>query len=165
MEGNEVLTDCIKEDVSYESDTDMLFDAVLHEPLAVIHRSVVDQCKIENDTSCTLQASLNNPTRSVLTHINVEENIVDLRASVLDEEETVAILKIESIFQNIADALSNDSTEVFVLLKRRPTIVLSTTVQQATAGLPDRKICFPGRTAQEAWRFSQINPTTAHRRE
>ncbi|KAH9831066.1 Meiotic recombination protein SPO11 [Teratosphaeria destructans] len=70
---------------------------------------------------------------------------------------TSVIDHIEHVFKNIAKALLNDK-ELSVTLKHRATIgdgsILQKTAAERWAEAKPRRICFPGKTADEAWRFS-----------
>ena len=75
------------------------------------------------------------------------------------------IEKIEAVFEDIADALLNENSQLSITLKIRPKPRngprSSTDDQNATDDAAKRKqICFPGKTAEEAWRFSMHGETT-----
>ena len=70
-----------------------------------------------------------------------------------------AIETIEKIFQSIADTLAEGQNEISVTLRTRPRsraqLSRSTSQQSDPAEGPRlRRLAFPGKTADEAWRFS-----------
>jgi len=68
-----------------------------------------------------------------------------------------AIEAIEAVFENIVDTLTDNDNKLTILLERRdPSAFLrraSNTDADAVTVI-EKKITFPGRTPQEAWRFS-----------
>ena len=65
-----------------------------------------------------------------------------------------AIAKIERVFEVMADAMLNDKPELCITLKVRN----SKAKDQQTSSEGDgrtKRICFPGKTADEAWRFGK----------
>lgn len=62
--------------------------------------------------------------------------------------------KIEEVFEQIADAMLNDKNEFSITLKTRRR---AASKNQQRDGDEDRtkRLCFPGKTANEAWRFGK----------
>lgn len=54
--------------------------------------------------------------------------------------------QIEGIFKQISDALTTEGSNIFITLQTKPSAALE--------GSRPRRIKFPGKTAEEAWRFS-----------
>lgn len=72
---------------------------------------------------------------------------------------STVIEKIEAVFEDIADALLRESNELAITMRTRTRpragVSSSTPVTGASSGtVKARRICFPGKTAEEAWRFS-----------
>lgn len=65
-----------------------------------------------------------------------------------------AIVQIEAVFERMSARLLDDK-EIYVDLKSRK----STSSQRSTSEGTARRICFPGKTAEEAWRFSEWSST------
>ncbi|PPJ51901.1 hypothetical protein CBER1_08792 [Cercospora berteroae] len=63
--------------------------------------------------------------------------------------------KIEAVFEEIADAMLHDKLEIGITLKTRPRTALLPRFNTSSNGdaAPTRRLCFPGKTADEAWRF------------
>ncbi|KAM3417319.1 hypothetical protein BST61_g5571 [Cercospora zeina] len=66
--------------------------------------------------------------------------------------------KIEAVFEEIADAMLHDKLEMGITLRTRPRTSLTANSQTGSSerGAPTRRLCFPGKTADEAWRFSMV---------
>ncbi|KAK4501379.1 hypothetical protein PRZ48_007188 [Zasmidium cellare] len=62
--------------------------------------------------------------------------------------------KIEACFEQIVDDLLNEKDEVSITLKTRKRTGSARDGQSTT---PERRICFPGKTAEEAWRFCKFS--------
>ena len=62
--------------------------------------------------------------------------------------------KIEAVFEGIADALINETEGVAIELKVRATQPVKTRSFEDED--KNRRIRFPGKTAEEAWRFSEV---------
>ncbi|KAK5733773.1 Signal recognition particle [Elasticomyces elasticus] len=78
-----------------------------------------------------------------------KSNVVTSPASPLE--------KITAVFEQIAEEMVEREPEIAITLNVRPRIAPQTITSDATAS-PDvkvRRICFPGKTAEEAWRFSK----------
>ena len=85
-----------------------------------------------------------------------------------DRSSMSVINKIEAIFEEIADALLQEKNELTVTLLRRtqPQNVSATSPVELTnpsQSVVSKRIRFPGRTAEEAWRFS--TPAALGRRD
>lgn len=71
-----------------------------------------------------------------------------------------ALDQIEEVFEGIADALRNERHELSITLKIRASkanagnTVTVDSVSGPTVITRANRICFPGKTAEEAWRFS-----------
>jgi len=68
-----------------------------------------------------------------------------------------AIDAIEGVFENIVDSLTDNDTKLTILLKRRDPSAFLRRASNADAdadAVIEKEITFPGRTPQEAWRFS-----------
>lgn len=64
--------------------------------------------------------------------------------------------KIEAVFEKMTDALLNDKTEISLTLRsRRQASGRSSEVHHSDVHLSSKQLSFPGKTADEAWRFSQ----------
>ena len=97
---------------------------------------------------------------SIVAH---RQESTPLRASLIcnDGKDHVVREKIEEVFHQIEDALLHEKNELVIELKSR---VHRTTKSSSVTGLssiPDvvakpRRVCFPGKTAQEAWRFTVV---------
>jgi len=79
--------------------------------------------------------------------------------SVTRSSQSRAIDAIEAVFEKIIDSLTDNDSKLTILLKRRdPSAFLRrapTTDADTDADIViENKITFPGRTPQEAWRFS-----------
>ena len=64
--------------------------------------------------------------------------------------------QIESAFENVVDAMLNEKTEISITLKTRPATTNPQKTSEAVPSLNEvkyKRICFPGRTEREAWRF------------
>ena len=70
--------------------------------------------------------------------------------------ESYPVMKqIQTVFERIADGLTDENNRISVLLKVRPTSATPNTRHAASIPTKTKEICFPGRTAREAWRFSR----------
>jgi hypothetical protein len=68
-----------------------------------------------------------------------------------------AVAAIEAVFENIVDSLTDNDTKLTILLKRRdPSAFLrrAANTDSNADTVMEKKITFPGRTPQEAWRVS-----------
>lgn len=71
--------------------------------------------------------------------------------------------KIEAVLEEIVDAMLNDKLEIGITLKCRPRAGATGhhTKPQDQSEMTTRRFCFPGKTADEAWRFCEsLHPTT-----
>lgn len=72
---------------------------------------------------------------------------------------STAIDLIEKVLESIVDGLLNDKNEIGITLKSRRQISRRkspSNVQMANESeTPTRRLCFPGKTADDAWRFGQ----------
>ncbi|UJO19527.1 uncharacterized protein CLAFUR5_06652 [Fulvia fulva] len=84
-----------------------------------------------------------------------EEAFEDQEPPLKLEPNAHAIAKIEAVFELMADAMLNDKNELSVTLKVRNSKAKN---QHTSPDIDDRtkRICFPGKTADEAWRFGEI---------
>ncbi|KAI5364770.1 Putative spo11/DNA topoisomerase VI subunit A, spo11/DNA topoisomerase VI, subunit A [Septoria linicola] len=67
--------------------------------------------------------------------------------------------RVEVIFEEIVDAMLNDKPEIGITLKsrqRHSVADIQGTSAEGVSPTPSRRYCFPGRTADEAWRFSMV---------
>jgi len=68
-----------------------------------------------------------------------------------------AIDAIEAVFENIVDSLTDNDTKLTILLKRRDPSAFLRRASNSNAAddtVIEKKITFPGKTPQDAWRFS-----------
>ena len=70
------------------------------------------------------------------------------------------IEQIAAVFERIADGLIRESNQISIQLKTRPTAATPQMKNATSAHERTKEICFPGRTAREAWRFSNRSATT-----
>lgn len=82
-------------------------------------------------------------------------NSMSESTAVTPSESYPVIKQIETVFERIADGLTNENTLISILLKIRPTSATPHAKDAASAPTKTKEICFPGRTAREAWRFSR----------
>lgn len=70
------------------------------------------------------------------------------------------VQRIESVFEEIADSLLSEKDRLSITLKTRPK---ESTHQLVTSNrvVKERRICFPGKTAEEAWRFSTCDSNSS----
>ncbi|KAK5116171.1 hypothetical protein LTR62_008497 [Meristemomyces frigidus] len=86
----------------------------------------------------------------------------DLRHRVDHAVQAVKIMRsprdqIEAIFQAISRNLNNEEPELEVSLNMRPRQMLSrSTPSDQQAKVRTKRLCFPGRTEDEAWRFTVV---------
>ncbi|KAK5137789.1 hypothetical protein LTR08_007361 [Meristemomyces frigidus] len=72
------------------------------------------------------------------------------------------VAKIERVFEQIADAMLSEEDEISVTLKRRtkPTTASGNQPGRTVSNKPGdtrlRRICYPGKSAEEAWRFTVV---------
>lgn len=75
-----------------------------------------------------------------------------------DPQQLAAMNKIEAVLERIVDSLANNDKQLTILLKREDkSALLRRAAVSPSASVPviKKKICFPGRTPEEAGRFSQ----------
>ena len=90
--------------------------------------------------------------------IRGDQNNTDSRSkstAVTPSESYPVIKQIETVFERIADRLTNENNQISILLKIRPTSATPHAKDAASAPTKTKEICFPGRTSREAWRFSR----------
>lgn len=84
-----------------------------------------------------------------------------LQASLTSCGRNTVLEKIEEVFERIADALLDEKDDLAITLKTRvsranvPTTSTSNSILGPVT-TKSRRICFPGKTAEEAWRFSKM---------
>jgi len=89
--------------------------------------------------------------------LDIETNQVVVR-SPTDPQQLAALDKIEAVLERIVDSLANNDKQLTILLGRKDkSALLRRAATSPSVSLPviKKKICFPGRTPEEAWRFSQ----------
>ncbi|KAF2170797.1 hypothetical protein M409DRAFT_63857 [Zasmidium cellare ATCC 36951] len=69
------------------------------------------------------------------------------------DQDSNVTAKIEACFERIVDALLNEKDEISITLKSRKT---NRSARDGEATSSERLICFPGKSAEEAWRFSVV---------
>ena len=75
----------------------------------------------------------------------------------IDAQQQAALAKIEHVFECIVDSLANNDKQLIIVLKRKDNSALlrhPVTSPCPSASVIAKQICFPGRTPQDAWRFS-----------
>lgn len=76
-----------------------------------------------------------------------------------DPQQLAALDKIEKVFECIVDSLANNDKQLTILLKRKDNNTLLRRIVTVTSPtsivVMKKRICFPGRSPQDAWRFSQ----------
>lgn len=70
------------------------------------------------------------------------------------------IQRIESVFEEIADSLLSEKDRLSITLKTRPKESTHPLVTSNRV-VKERRICFPGKTAEEAWRFSTCDSNSS----
>lgn len=65
------------------------------------------------------------------------------------------ISHIERTFERITNDINNEKPEISLTLKARTTSARSLRHMNALPRTANRRICFPGKTPEEAWRFSR----------
>jgi len=89
--------------------------------------------------------------------VDIETNQVAVR-SPTDLQQLAAMDKIEAVLERIVDSLANNDKQLTILLRRKDKSALlrrAATSPSVYGPVIKKKICFPGRTPEEAWRFSQ----------
>lgn len=66
---------------------------------------------------------------------------------------TDVIDKIEDVFEQMTDAMLNEKSEISITLKTRRRVATDEPREDRT-----KRLTFPGKTANEAWRFGEIVP-------
>nr|OQO28727.1 hypothetical protein B0A51_02970 [Rachicladosporium sp. CCFEE 5018] len=78
----------------------------------------------------------------------------------VDRRRPDVLTRIETVFEEMMDVLLNESGQMGVTLKHRPRPSTRSRSEAATTtdGPPEveRRLCFPGRSEMEAWRFTVI---------
>lgn len=93
----------------------------------------------------------------------VETDNMETLRQLTDPQQIVALDKIEAIFENIVDSLANSDKQLLIQLKRKDNTALlrrsaaspRISASPSSSFVIEKRICFPGRTPQDAWRFSQ----------
>ncbi len=134
---------------------DDLFDA---EPVLESQAKEVLAVPLSHELSFVQATGQNNPA----TRATVDPQLVDDLSDRADERRPRipvsnitcdAVAKIENVFEAITQSLLKDDKSISIRLKKRSSTLRN--IQLTSVGLESREICFPGRTPQEAWRFSQ----------
>lgn len=63
------------------------------------------------------------------------------------------LTKIESIFEDIADALLKKKQRLAIILKSRSNVARPRSENNTSPNPQSREVCFPGSNQREAWRF------------
>ena len=75
----------------------------------------------------------------------------------------IVIEEIQDIFRSLADALENEKSELSITIRTRVKTrsghgaASNETVREPSTR--ERRLCFPGKTEEEAWRFSMAIAT------
>lgn len=69
---------------------------------------------------------------------------------------TFVMAKIESIFEHMVDALSNELSSMDIAINTRPVNRPRTSTPPPTHNAAAKKIAFPAKSEGEAWRFSEL---------
>lgn len=69
--------------------------------------------------------------------------------------------RIEAVFETVLDALNDERDELCLTLYKRPAVNTRGTSTElhrdaVLPGVKTRRICFPGKSAEEAWRFGKL---------
>lgn len=75
-------------------------------------------------------------------------------AQELIKRSPAAIAKIEDVFEQIVDALLNEKEEFSITLKSRKSAALRA-AGDGQLSVRERRLCFPGKNAEQAWRFCE----------
>ncbi|KAF2084646.1 DNA topoisomerase IV, alpha subunit [Saccharata proteae CBS 121410] len=76
-------------------------------------------------------------------------------SQVADQRKDLVVSKIETMLESMVDVLLEKEGELTITLRTRPS-ARPTSVPSATNTTPTRDICFPGKTPEEAWRFTVL---------
>ncbi|RMX87424.1 hypothetical protein D0869_02363 [Hortaea werneckii] len=101
--------------------------------------------------------SMNNVAPSCLRLSAPQASPHTSEASRQGQGHITVLQRIERIFQEICDSLHHESDDVGLTLKVR------TSTDDISRNAKTRRLSFPGRTAEEAWRFGEISTSAPSR--
>ena len=127
----------------------------------------------EKARQCSPPTSVGSPDQGATKADDVPKKAKDMFISPLAGENLTpsgslstssptVIDKIEAVFEEIAKALLRESNELAITIRTRmrPKARASTFTPGGDASIETvktRRICFPGKTAEKAWRFSKVS--------
>ncbi|KAI7657753.1 DNA replication licensing factor [Hortaea werneckii] len=104
----------------------------------------------ENRNDQHLCNSMDNVAPSCLRFSAAQASPYKPEASCQGQEHITVIQRIERVFQKIRDSLHHETDDVGLTLKVR------TSTDDISRSAKTRRLSFPGRTAEEAWRFAVV---------
>ena len=108
-----------------------------------------------NRNGQNLSKSANNVAPSCLRFSTAEVSPDTLKAPSQGQGHFTVIQCIEHLFQQIRDALHHEGDDIGLTLKVR------TSTDDISHHAKTRRLSFPGRTAEEAWRFGEISTSAS----